>query len=130
MQALLDQHKKEKAAIERDFYNRMQQQKRTNAELKQESGKRDEEHKVLKRRFEQYKMEATNKLKVTSLTICNVDHLLRVTLHVKQATHCSFFCSPSCITPLLMQAAASASFDCYDCQHIGHLPRLQVLAKM
>ncbi len=54
----------------------MQQQKRINADLKQESGKRDEENKVLKRRFEQYKVEASNKLKVTSLTSYNEDHPL------------------------------------------------------
>jgi len=76
IQALLDQHKKKKAALEKDFNNRVQQQKRINADLKQESGKRDEENKVLKRRFEQYKVEASNKLKVTSLTSYNEDHPL------------------------------------------------------
>jgi len=47
-----------------------------NADLKQGSGKRDEECKVLKRAFAQHKVEASNKLKVTPLTSCNVEHLL------------------------------------------------------
>ncbi len=65
-----------------------------NADLRQGSGKSEEQYKVLKRTFEQYKVEAADKLKVTSLTNCNGDHLLRVTLHVKQTTHRSCFSVP------------------------------------
>ncbi len=76
MQALLDQQETEKDALVKDFGNRIRQQQKRNADLKQGSGKRDEECKVLKRAFEQHKAEASNKLKVTPLTSCNVEHLL------------------------------------------------------
>jgi hypothetical protein len=76
MQALLDQQDKEKAALVKDFGNRVRQHQKVNADLKQGSGKRDEECKVLKRAFAQHKVEASNKLKVTPLTSCDVDHLL------------------------------------------------------
>ena len=60
----------------KDFNNRIRQHQKMNADLKHGSGKRDEECKVLKRTFEQYKVEASNKLKVTPLTNCNGDQLV------------------------------------------------------
>ena len=58
MQALLDQQETKKDALVKDFGNRIRQQQKRNADLKQGSGKRDEECKVLKRAFEQHKAEA------------------------------------------------------------------------
>ncbi len=76
IQARLDQQEKEKADLVNDFSNRLKQYRNMNADLKQGSGKRDQESKVLKQTFEQYKVEAANKLKVTPSINCNGDHLL------------------------------------------------------
>ncbi|KAL0055766.1 hypothetical protein WJX82_004147 [Trebouxia sp. C0006] len=67
--ALLDQQETKKDALVKDFGNRIRQQQKRNADLKQGSGKRDEECKVLKRAFEQHKAEASNKLKAKQQVI-------------------------------------------------------------
>ena len=46
IQAQLDQQEKEKAALVKDFNNRVRQHQKMNADLKHGSGKRDEECKV------------------------------------------------------------------------------------